>query len=167
MKLFGALLSLAACLYAALVYQRASMQRIRLLEALVRALRRIEAELCAKAAPLPAIMQALSREGGCAGGFFAALSRGLQELGTRSFAELWSEAAAALPALDGADRAILAELGSALGRYPLPLQQRAVEDCAARLAERLETARGRYREQSRLVWALALSAGALLGIVLI
>ena len=127
------------------------------------------AEITAKAVPLPTLIAGLAESAdGAAGLFFRALSAALDELGERPFAVLWAETVQnCLPELSREERAAIAELGEILGRYPIPRQQEALARCRALLLHSLENARGREREDGRLAWGLALSAGALVMIVLI
>ncbi len=168
MRLVGALLAALACLDVALLWSRSRRERINVLDGLIRAMNVIEAELGGKASPLPPLMTKLSREDGTIGAFFAAVSDALDSLGAQPFSEIWRSAVHAhFSLLPEWERSALTELGNALGRYPLQMQREAVALCREQLREQLALARKQYGEQARLVWALALSAGVLLGIVLI
>ncbi len=168
MKLAGAITIVLSCLYAAVLWNRTRKERISTLEGLIRCLNVMEAELGGKASPLPGIMALLSREKGTAGLFFASVSKELDKLGMRPFYEIWNTAAhTRLQTLSDTDREAVAALGRALGRYPLPMQLEAVIACREGLREKLHAERQANREQTRLSWALALSFGFLLWIVLI
>lgn len=169
MKLAGVMLTFLGCVSAALTWTRSRKARLGALDRLAQALGRMEAEITAKAVPLPALIAGLAESAdGAAGRFFRALSAALGELGERPFAALWAETVqSSLPELSRSERAAIAELGNVLGRYPIPRQQEALACCRAALLHNLENARGREREDGRLVWGLALSAGALILIVLI
>lgn len=169
MKLAGVMLTLLGCVSVALTWTRSRKAHLEALDRLAQALERMEAEITAKAVPLPALIAGLAEStAGVAGRFFLALSAALDELGERPFSDLWTETVqSSLPELSREERAAIAELGDVLGRYPIPRQQEALARCRASLQHSLENAHGREREDRRLAWGLALSAGALVMIVLI
>ena len=168
-KLFGAILTAAGCLFAASAWNRSRVSRLRTLDRLVQALTYMEAELAGKAAPLPQLALRLSRQtDGAVGRFFAALVREMDALGERPFCEIWTEAAEAnLPELRNRERDAIRDLGASLGRYPVGMQCEAIAVCRELLLREINAARQNEREESRLVWGLSASAGLLLWILLI
>jgi stage III sporulation protein AB len=168
MRSAAAVLILSGSLLLGAVRQRALRTRLACLADLASALRRMEAELAGKNAPLPTVAAMLAGEEGAARRFFSHLSAELSELGERSFRELWCEAAEEeLPGLEGAEREALCALGAALGRYPLDMQLAALSRCRNILEERLQRLRGSLPDETRLSWGLCAACGLLLLILLL
>lgn len=121
------------------------------------------------ASPMPELLRKLSeRSTGEARRFAQALSISMEELGTRSFQQLWQQALA-----DEADLPVqtvgqeLRALGGVLGRYDLQSQLDALEACRRVIRQAMEE-RGRTQPQDMyMTVGLALSASLLVGILLL
>ena len=168
MKLIGVFMTLLGCISAALTWTRSRRARLAALDRLARALGCMEAEITAKAVPLPILIEQLAESAeGAAGLFFATLSAALEDLGERPFAELWTVTVqSSFPELRTDERAAIAALGEVLGRYSISRQREALARCRASLEQSLAYARGKEREDDRLVWGLALSIGAMMIILI-
>ena len=168
-QLFGALCVLAACVSMGAVACAERRRRLSALDELTAALRRMRAELASHARPTAELCRMLGESAaGETGAFFTLLLHSLGELGERPFYALWREAAGkALRSLREEERESFARLGESLGRYELEEQLGAIESCLAFFDSAREKARAELPAQRKLTLGLALSAGAMLTILLL
>ena len=85
----------------------------------------------------------------------------------RPFAQTWSRAVEAQPALRQEDRQMLAPLGQSLGRYDVPAQVQAVSAVRRTLEEAIAQAEHCRDRQGRVYQVLGLSGGIFLVILLL
>lgn len=169
MKLAGFLLLQLAAVWLACQKIASEKEKLQTLQSFCLLLEQLSGALQSEASPMPELLQTLKRRtDGQAGAFLEALTTSMDALGRLSFQELWCHALekSALD-LDDASRQSLAELGSVLGRYELGVQLDAVSACLTELRKRVSLAETALPRDSRLTLALALSASAFLGIMLI
>ena len=168
-RLLGALCVLASCVSMGAAACAEKRRRLNTLDELTAALRRMRAELASHARPTAELCRLLAESSaGETETFFALLLRSLDQLGERPFYVLWREAAfRALRSLREEERQSLERLGDSLGRYALEEQVSAVESCLAALDSARERARAELPVQRKLTLGLALSAGAMLTILLL
>ncbi|MCR5577318.1 MAG: stage III sporulation protein AB [Oscillospiraceae bacterium] len=168
-KLPGLLLIAGAALWSASAYLRCCRSRIRKLASLALLLELMQGELQSAAPPLEQLLVTLRpRLDGNARDFAASVSAGMGELGKRSFSEIWNTSLhTCFPELSEAERRELETLGSVLGRYELSRQLEAIARCRGFLKQSEQREASALREKTRLSLGLALTAAALLGIVLV
>lgn len=141
--------------------------RARLLGAMTAALEIMRMEIVSRLAPLPEVCGRLAETGPVeARQLFSALCRRLPELGARSFADIWTEEAAALPLKSG-ELAALCDLGGALGRYGAEEQGAAIERCMEILSLAAREAGAEAVSGGRLSTGVGLTAGLILAVMLI
>lgn len=145
-------------------------RRVQVLSSLVSALELMHAELTGRLCPLPELMETLGRSvPRPLSAFFRRVCSGMEELGEKSFAEIWAQELAASPELmlNRSETELLCELGAVLGRYDVNAQARSVLYTKKRMESFLERAEEEKRERSRLAGTLSLAAGAAVVIILI
>ncbi len=143
--------------------------RVRALSALVGMLELMQGELESSVLPMGQLLEAIEKRLDEPALCFAVHVReGLQELGRRSFCEIWCEGLRLrLPQLRAPEREALAQLGTVLGRYELPRQLEALSACRETLRRQEQQERGAMADRVRLAVGLGLTGTALLWIVLI
>ena len=119
--------------------------------------------------PMPALLETLSRRcTGQASAFVRSLSAAMDQLGERSFQELWQWALDGnADALDEDARRRLESLGGVLGRYDPATQLEALDTCRLHLRQRLDKRQSAQAQETHLILGLSFSASLLLGIYLI
>ena len=95
-------------------------------------------------------------------------AHGLEELGERSFGEIWDRAlGGCVPPLTEEDVDILGRLGGVLGRYDAQSQRQAVERAGRELDGRARCAREELRRSGKAWAAAGLSLGVFAAILLL
>lgn len=168
LKLFGALLIFTASIYIAAQRVKEQRKRIICLSDLLSSFRLMRSELSAAAPEMDGLCRVLKEAGGeYSALFYSVLIKRLDELGDKSFSELWADAAdLCLSPLNAVEQRELKKLGSFLGRYELDKQTEALKCCIDKLSDSLELEEKLFGEKRKLSYTLALSAGALLIIIL-
>ena len=139
-------------------------QRVWALRDLAAGLALLERELELNAPPLPELMARLAES---APGAARTLFRRCISEEERPFAQTWSRAVEAQPALHQEDRQMLAPLGQSLGRYDIPAQVQAVSAVRRTLEEAIAQAEHCRDRQGRVYQVLGLSGGIFLVILLL
>lgn len=142
--------------------------RVRDLRELESAVETLERELGWRLAPLPeGLLRAAEGAAGGTARLFRLCAEEAVRLNGRSFRQVWAACIGdAQLCLDREDAAILAELGSVLGRYDGDSQRQALERAAERLAGQRERAVERRDRLGRLYGILGAGGGLLLVILL-
>ncbi len=150
-------------------YVAGETRKLNELRSLIQLLKEMRGELGARAAPLPQLIELVSRRcGGCGERFAAALYGRLRELGEKEFHQLWEECLqTSMKSLGPAEREAMFSLGLCLGRYELDRQLSELDICIGSLESRLAGYSSLLPEKRRMGLGLACSLGALLLIVLI
>ncbi len=167
-RALGAALLIAGGLGAGWCGASALDRRVRSLRTFCAALETAQRELSLRLLPMPELLSLLSRQSeGQAGAFFARCLADLPFLGSRSFARIWGDALEGVPLdLNREDREILAQAGRVLGRYDGAGQEAALELIRLRLVRALEEAEERRKSGKKVWYALGITAGCFLAIVL-
>ncbi len=164
-RLLGALLVTAAGLLAGLLAAGGLRERAERLAELGRMLELMEFELSRFSTPLPTLFERLAGQlAGDAGALCRRMRDGLQELGSRTLADIW---AAALEALPPAERRMLLPLGQVLGRYGAEEQRMALAVCRESVARAAAEARTAQREKGRMLVGVSAAGAAALAVLLI
>lgn len=144
-------------------------RRVRVLEALISALGIMRGEICSRLTPMADILEMLSRETEePIRGLFRRIYDGMQELGERSFYEIWSDAVRAVPmGLTEREERVLCELGNSLGRYDIQLQAASLSRTAARFEDFLREAEEARRRDGRVHLLFPIAAGVSVVMILI
>ena len=165
MRLTGAALLVGAGALAGLAGADALRRRAALRAALCRMLEMMGYELERFRTPLPDMFQKLSvLLEGQAGELCHRMGSGLEQLGERELAEIWTDALAALPT---AERGILLPLGAVLGRYGAEEQLRAVTAAQLEMEQARDRARLELQERGRMVVGVSAAGAALLAVLLL
>ena len=169
MKAFGLSLIAFAAVSLALAWQKGKRRSIRRLRELSQFFSLMGGELAAYALPLPELLEALIP---CVpesvGSFAQGLLQALPLLASTGFPSLWKRcAAAAFPDAGVIERHVLATVGQTLGRYDLPRQCQVLEESAMLLQKEAESQEQALHRNCGLAWGLALTAGAMIAIVLV
>ena len=119
--------------------------------------------------PMPVLLETLSRRcTGHARAFVRSLSAAMDQLGERSFQELWQQALEENARLVDEDtKRMLESLGGVLGRYDPATQLEALDACRMHLRQRLDKRQSGRAQETHLILGLSFSASLLLGIILI
>ena len=168
-RLAGALLAAGGMAWVGFSAARRLARRERTLVQLSAALAQMEREISYRLTPMPQLLGELAENTpGPAGAFFGACRKGLEELGSRSLAEIWHETLLTAP-LDLEDRAlaVLDRLGTVLGRYQEEEVRAALARAAEDLAREGELARAEAENRGRMYQVLGLTAGGLLVLLLL
>lgn len=167
LKLLGALMLLAAGVYAGTVNLKREKRELESMRDFCAALEILRGELATRSCGLPELIGAVRlKSHGDAETFFAALSASMFLLGEEEFSTIWTRAAKELP-LPVAFRVIWDGIGLSLGRFDLGLQLSALERTEEELRSIAEKAERSYPDRSRVSFALPAAAAALLAIILI
>ena len=144
-------------------------RRVETIQGLLEAISLMEWELKDRQTPMPELLRR-AEEGsrGSVRTFFAQCGGQMDELGSRSFGRIWTQAAelSQLP-LDREDLLILEGLGQVLGRYDQQSQCQALAQGRNRLTRRLEQAREDRDRLGRLSGVLGGAAGLLAVILML
>lgn len=169
MKLLGAASVMLSCTTIALILVSAERRALRALNALCLALAHMRAELTTRLCPTKELLYvaACAAEGETAAFFFRVLE-GMDALSTKSFEEIWKEAAGiSLPTQLEAEKAALIELGASLGRYELQVQLAAIDRFLLLGQTALDERRRALPDKRRLIIALSETAGFFLCLLLL
>ena len=169
MKLLGFAFCVLGCLGGALRTAKNRENGILALREMCAALKLMQGELSLTSTPIPALFSLLKgRTQGSAAVFFGELSEQMDRLGEDRLAELWAASVRSrCGMLAPPEREALTELGEVLGRYDPDMQALAIDRCWREMHERLQQAEKAFPDQRRLLLGLGLSAGLLLGILLL
>ena len=150
LRLVGALLLTAGAAGLGLCAAGQLGDRVRSLRSLVGGLEILKRELSFRRTAMPELMERTARQAGEPARYLFARCRDhLEELGERSFGQIWVRAVEAEPELllTREERAVLAELGQVLGRYDADGQIAALE----RAEEGLKVCLARAEEDRRQI----------------
>ena len=169
MKVLGMLLIVCAAIYLPYISQQGRARRLHQLSDFARLFSLLRGELQTHAWPLPALFETLEpRVGEMPRQLLNRLLDGMERLGSEEFSALWEESVSAvLPEVSGFQRQLLSQLGQTLGRYDLTQQCEILKLCEDSFLEAAERETRSLSEAKRLVWGLALSASAMLIIILL
>ena len=119
--------------------------------------------------PMPALLETLAgRTSGEACAFVMVLNRNMDSLGRNCFRNLWQRALEEnTHYLDEDTVRDLNSLGAVLGLYDPTTQLEALSSCRGNLRRRLDERQRTQTQDSRVIFALSLSASLLAGIILI
>lgn len=157
----AALLLAASILLRQSLLSRASVRR-RTLRALAEGFLSLAQSVRATLTPFPALLEELSHEDG-AGTFFTSVRAGLSR--GQTLANAWRTAARTLP-LAEREKETVAALGNALGGEEESVCA-ALTQAARELSDAERSLFARSREEGRVMTALCLGGGTLLGILLL
>ena len=170
LKLVGALLLTAGASALGLCAAGQLRDRVKTLRSLVGGLEVLGRELSFRRTAMPELMERTARQAGAPARYLFARCRDhLEELGERTFGQIWTQAVEEEPELLLAEpeRAILRELGQVLGRYDADDQLAALERADRELTACLARAEEDRRRLSRVYTALGVGSGAMLAILLL
>lgn len=169
MKILGVLAVVGSCLGIGLTRIWSVRQEMLTLEALVRGIRVVRAELACRACPMTELLRCAEEQAGdSARGFFHSCVEKMDELNDRRFAALWTDACrSCLPMLSEENRSQLEQLGATLGRYELDEQIAACDRYLRGCEEEAGRLRARLPEQRRLTLALGAAAGIFLCLLIL
>ena len=168
MKLLGMVLIALSAVSAAAVWQAEGRRRIRRLRDFQRLFSLMRGELAAYAPPLPELLTSLiPRLSGQAKHFAQSLLQRLSQLAAEGFYPIWERCvASSVPEAAEAEKRALEAVGQTLGRYDLARQCQVLEECERLLRKEAEQEVQALNQSRGLKWGLALSAAAMLVIVL-
>ena len=168
MKILGALLICAAAVSAAIARRAEQRCRIKRLRDFASFFSLMRGELGAYAMPLPELLNSLiPRLSGQARHFAQTLLRELPQLAEEGFSAIWERSVSAdLPELGETERRVLDAVGQTLGRYDLARQCQVLEEGEAFLRKVAEREAQALAKNRGISWGLALTAAAMLVIVL-
>jgi stage III sporulation protein AB len=166
----GAALLVGGCTACGLLGVARLRRRAHALETLLRAFSLLRGEICDRLAPMPEVLNRLSRE--CeypANALYRNVYDRLPRLGDAGFPELWREAVAVTQELmlTPNESAELCELSSTLGRYNVDEQRDAIERAQRRFEEFARAASDARDRDGKLFSALGIAVGAIVVILLI
>ena len=168
-KPFGALLILVGAFSMGMTLCRERQSRLRTLRELLSVLEQLQGELELRSPPLPELFAqlALSAQGETSG-FLRSMAEDLDQLGERSFFELWRQRVlCCLASLPPTARDELIRLGMVLGRLDLEAELRGLSACRAVLGRELEQLRSQAPARRRLILGLSAAAGLVAVILMI
>lgn len=167
-RLLGALLLLLGGLALGLIPVRELSRRAKILEIWMDALLLLEGELAFSLPAMPRLLETLSGKAlSPAGETFARVRKGLEELGEKSFSQIWVQTVTANAGLRGEDLAPLLRLGEVMGRYDREERSRAMGSAREQLARREALCREELRGKGRAYGTLGLALGAFVIILLL
>ena len=170
LKMIGAAMIFCGCAACGVSAVERQRRRVEVQDSLCTALTVMRLEICDRMAPMPEVFDRLHRElPQPAAALFDNLSRGMNELGQKTLAEIWREA---LDKTDGLlltpqEELILCELGLSLGKYRVEAQSAAIVCTLKKLERCADEAREVQRRDGRLHTALGVAAGVFAVILLI
>ncbi len=168
MKLLGAILILTAGILGGILLLLDKKKRRDDYWSLAAALELLRGELSSEAVPLAlGIERANAHTKGMGKELLSAVSSGLDELGERSFGEIWDKALAETCSWLAAEPASeIRKLGAELGRFDLEVQLRSLDACALYLKEQWRRQKNAYPAERRVALGLSFCFTALLVILL-
>ena len=170
LRLVGALLLTSGAAGLGLCAAGQLGDRVRSLRSLVGGLEILRRELSFRRTAMPELMERTARQSSEPARYLFARCRDhLEELGERSFGQIWARAVEAEPELllTREEGAVLAELGQVLGRYDADGQIAALERAEEGLKACLTRAEEDRRRLGRVYTALGVGSGAMLAILLL
>lgn len=169
MKTAGFILIQISALLFCFLRLRSERLEAELLRSFCAMLEQLRGMLSSEASPMPELLTRLARcSEGRAAAFLGVLSDSMEQLGEKSFLELWESALCiSCAALCPEAVKALKELGAVLGRYELDIQLDALSACHQTLRGKLDALRRELPGRKRLTYGLSLSASMLLGILLL
>ena len=169
MRLVGGVLVVAGCAALGLSGVSRLDGRVKDLGRLTAGLDALQRELGWRLTPLPdALDTAAEAAGGPAAQFFACCAQGARTPDGQPFQQIWKDGlSAAQLRLTAEDRSFLERLGPVLGRYDSDSQRLALEEAAAGLRTRQETAEDDRCRLGRVYGVLGVTAGLFTAILLI
>lgn len=168
-KPVGALLILAGAVSIGLTLCRERQNRLRTLRELLSALEQLQGQLELRSPPLPDLFAELAdcAQGECCG-FLRGIAEDLDQLGERSFYELWRrQVQRCLVSLPPTARDELIRLGTVLGRLDLEAELRGLSACRKVLGGQLEQLRSQEPSRRRVILGLSAATGLVAVILMI
>ena len=166
----GAVLIVGATTYFGLSAFWRLKLRVVVLEQLIFAVQHMEREIVGRLSPLTEVLEHLIVTCNTpVKHFFTRVDDGMREVGRHSFAHIWSMALydSEELLLKKEERLILDDLGKALGRYDVEMQQSALAYAQKRLAGYLKHAQEEKRTQGKMHATLGVAAGFFVVLILL
>lgn len=169
MKLLGAILSFAACIYAGLIKMRCLNEKETCLKAVSDCLLLIRNFMERTNDSLPDVFISLAKQcTGITGAFFGALEEEIGNIGESSLAQIWNQSIEKnFPELDSREREELSHLGFILGRSDTHTQVTEISNCEQMIDRALGQLRNDLPKRKKLTMGLSATAGAFAVILLI
>lgn len=169
-KIIGAVLIMSATISCGVSGVARLRRRAQCFESVITALEIMESEICTRLTPMHEVLEILSNDGPVmVQGLFSRAELGMEELGRKSFSDIWEDAITKSCELDlRKDEAdALWELGLCLGKYDVASQAQSI----ARVKLRMEAFRLRAEEEkardTKVKAFFGLAAGLFAVIILI
>lgn len=129
----------------------------------------IKNEISSLSAPLDSILHSL--ESSCAASvrpFVEALSRAFDDLGERSFSEIWTNCVSCkLGIISERGRRALTDLGGSLGKYDAALQCAEIERCICEICAERDALRLGLTANKRMYIGIGTASGLIIAIMLV
>ena len=168
MKTVGALLILSAALITGLEGLRRARLRENTLQSLAASFLILRSEISSGLVTTEEALEAArERSGGRTRDFYSAVLSGMDRLGEKTFAEIWTEAAEELDTVSKEERDAVNEVGSGLGRYDRETVSALLERAESRLGSMLELLEKKRQKEGRLKLILPIAAAALFIILML
>jgi len=168
LKTVGALLLLSAALLTGLESQRREKLRENTLRSLNASFTLLRSEISSGLVTTEEALEAAkARSGGKTREFYSRVLSGMDRLGDKTFAEIWTEAAEELDALSKEEREAVDEVGAGLGRYDRETVAALLDRAEARLGSMLGLLEKKRLKEGRLRLILPLAAAAVFIILML
>ncbi len=143
-------------------------RRMELLNKLCRSLELMHAEMTSRPSSLESLCRLLASDFDGTAEFFCGIIENMDELGCKSFREIWNDALnEKLKHLNPDDICAMESLGAVLGNYELSEQLEAIAVCKSRLYNNLLELNATYPANRKLCLGISCSVGAMLVLVLV
>ena len=167
-KLFGATLTAAACAWIGFRGAGTLRLRVRGMRELEQGLLLLERELELHKAPLPELLEQVSRRStGCAARLFSLCWEGMQGLERSSVRDIWERSLASCSVLGEETFQILLPLGAVLGQCGAEAQVEGIAAVRGQLERLSRLAEEEWRQQGGVYRIIGVSGGAFLVILLL
>ena len=170
LTLIGTVLIVGATTYFGLSAFWRLKLRVEVLEQLIFAIQHMEREIVERLSPLSEVLESLIVTCNTpVKHFFDRVDGGMREVGRHSFAHIWSAALSDSEELllKKEERLIVDDLGKALGRYDVEMQQSALAYAHRRLGDYLRRAEEEKRTQGKMHATLGVAAGFFVVLILL
>ena len=167
LKLLGAILIVGTCSLMGVSINRRLCDRVRVLQEWVMILQEIKSEIVFRAAPIPAIFQAIAdKQENFTSQYFKMIYNNMRTFGLQSSVELSLCELRKLP-LTESDLRELQHVFDSLGRYDAPTQAESLARTISALEHQLLDAKLEHNQKGRLYQAIGVSCGIALALVAI
>ena len=169
MRMIGFVLIVFSSLIFGVNHVASRKERIDTLSSFASMLELLKAELNSSLCSIPELLERIALKiDGPAQSFIKILKLNFSVLGEKSFSAIWEESLVACNT-DLAENELdsLCSLGNVLGKYTLETQNRALDECISLLRQSERNASFDFPQIKRLSIGVSVSAGLLLGILLI